>query len=178
MKWLVMPLLGAIFVVLLAGSVQSISADHLEPGQGIYKDETKFNLVPTKDSNYQIYLQSVYRNGDDQLISVLESTGTGVYIPHKITDQAFDTLLGKKEIITIDNIKYEKVQFNTSSKYRELFDVYDREPTGVWEVEICGEPIKKYGYDCTNIFWSNTAVVYLEMNDVTTVYWTILREMN
>ena len=125
----------------------------------ILKFQNYFTNV--KNSKFEIYLHGVVRNAQGELISVAETSqcklgmNCSIYLPHEITDYAFDTLLGKKEIITIGDIKYEKVQFNTSSKYRELFDVYDREPTGVWEVEICGEPIKKYGYDCTNIFWSN-----------------------
>ena len=35
----------------------------------------------------------------------------GWVIPHKVTDHVFDTLMGEKEIVTIDNIKYEKVQY-------------------------------------------------------------------
>ncbi len=42
-----MPLLGAIFVALIAGSVQSISADH-ESGNGIFKNEHEVELVDTK----------------------------------------------------------------------------------------------------------------------------------
>ena len=38
MKWLIMPLLGAIFVALIACSIQSISADH-ESDEGIFKDK-------------------------------------------------------------------------------------------------------------------------------------------
>ena len=111
MKKFTIALLGVIFVTLIAGSIQSISADHLEPGQGIFKEESEVELVTTHGSNYQIYLQTVLRNGDDQLINVSETTEIGMYIPHKITDHVFDTLMGKKEIITIDNIKYEKVQY-------------------------------------------------------------------
>ncbi|PXF25368.1 MAG: hypothetical protein CXX67_09335, partial [Thaumarchaeota archaeon] len=77
----------------------------------IFKEESEVELVTTHGSNYQIYLQTVFRNGDDQLINVSETTEIGMYIPHKITDHVFDTLMGKKEIITIDNIKYEKVQY-------------------------------------------------------------------
>ena len=104
-------LLSVIFVVLISGSIQSISADHLEPIQGIFEDEKQVKLVTTVDTKFQVYLQSVLRNGDGQLISVVESTANGAYIPHKITDTVFDTLMGKKEIITIDNIKYEKAQY-------------------------------------------------------------------
>ena len=49
-----MPLLSVILVTLIAGSVQSISADHLEPGQGIFSGESEVELVTTEDSNYQV----------------------------------------------------------------------------------------------------------------------------
>ena len=110
MKWLVIPLLGVFFVTLIAGSTQSVTADHLEPGQGIFKDRSEVDLVTTENTNYQVHLQAVLRNGDDQLINVTETTATGAYIPHEITDYVFDMLMGKKEIVIIDNIKYEKVQ--------------------------------------------------------------------
>ena len=115
MKKFTMLLLSVIFVTLIAGSIQSVTADHLEPGKGIFKDKAKIETVATQDSNYQIYLQTVLRNGDGQLISVSEGTsGNGYIIPHKVTDHVFDTLMGKKEIVTIDNIKYEKVQYTFS----------------------------------------------------------------
>ena len=107
-------LLSTIFVTLITCSVQSVTADHLELGQGIYIDEERVQLAPTRDSNYQVYLQVVIRSGDDQLINVTESMQDANYLPHQITDQVFDTLMGEKEIITIDNIKYEKVQYTFS----------------------------------------------------------------
>ena len=169
--------LGIIFVALIASSIQSISADHLEPGIGIYKDETKFNLVTTKDSNYQIYLQSVYRNGDDQLISVLESVGTGAYIPHKITDRAFDTLLGKKEIVTIDNIKYEKVQYTHTPTLEETRwgDTQGRQIIFMCEI------FEGHGYQCIPIFQILVSTMTLEPQGVpsyVTHQWTILRDLN
>ena len=45
MKGFAIPLLSVIFVTLIAGSVQSISADHLEPGQGIFSGESEVNLL-------------------------------------------------------------------------------------------------------------------------------------
>ena len=114
MKKFTIGLLSAIFVALIACSIQSISADHLEPGQGIFVDKGEVKLVTTQGTNYQVYLQTILRNGDDQLINITENTKTGAYIPHKITDHVFDTLMGKKEIVTIDNIKYEKVQYTFS----------------------------------------------------------------
>ena len=98
MKWLVTPLLGAIFVALIACSIQSISADHLEPGQGIFKDKNEVNLADTKNTNYQVYLQAILRNGDGQLISVVESTANAGFIPHEITDHVFDTFRYKLKI--------------------------------------------------------------------------------
>ena len=68
-----MLLLSAIFVALIAGSVQSISADH-ESGKGIFKDRSEVDLVTTENTNYQVYLQAVLRNGDSQLISVTKKT--------------------------------------------------------------------------------------------------------
>ena len=111
MKGFAIPLSGVIFVTLLSCSIQSIYADHLEPDQGIFVDDAEVNLATTEDSNYQVYLQMILRNGDGQLINVTESTANGAYIPHKITDHVLDTLMGKKEIIIIDNIRYEKVQY-------------------------------------------------------------------
>ena len=101
MRWLVMPLLGVIFVVLIACSIQSISADH-ESDKGIFKDRSEVDLVTTHDSDYQVYLQAVLRNGDGQLVNVHENWGDAAYIPHEITDHVFDTFMGEKEIIIID----------------------------------------------------------------------------
>ena len=77
MKVFLIQLLSITFVLLITGSIQSVTADHLEPGQGIFKNEREIKSVPIQDSNYQIYLQTVLRNGDGQLISVTE--GMHVY---------------------------------------------------------------------------------------------------
>ena len=105
MKIFVIQLLGIIFVTLITGSIQSVTADHLEPGQGIFKNEREIEAVPIQNSNYQIHLQTVLRNADGQMIGVWNNMH-GFVIPHQVTDHVFDTLMGKKEIITIDNIKY------------------------------------------------------------------------
>ena len=62
-------LLSVVFVALIACSIQSVSADH-ESSEGIFKDKNEVNLVTTQDSDYQVYLQAVLRNGDGQLINV------------------------------------------------------------------------------------------------------------
>ena len=184
MKGFTIPLLSVIFVALITSSLPSIAADEPVDNKVVSEDADKLDVVPTKGSKYKIYTHVVVRNAHGELVSVADTIpcqfgrNCSTYMPHEVTDYAFDTLLGKKEIITIDDIKYEKVQFSTSSDNPWLFDVYDRELTGTWEVEICGEPIKKYGYECTKIFWVRTGLVFLEVNDVTTANWTILRETN
>ena len=161
MKKFTIALLGVIFVTLIAGSIQSISADHLEPGQGIFKEESEVELVTTHGSNYQVYLLTVLRNGDGQLISVTETTEIGAYLPHKVTDHVFDTLMGKKEIVTIDNIKYEKVQ--------SLFSLKAQSPVSYsmmfLKIEI-------------HIFQVLVPSIILEPDDVITQQWTILRELS
>jgi len=203
MKWLVIPLLGVIFVVLLTGSVQSISADHLEPGQGIFKDRSEVDLVTTHDSDYQVYLQAVLRNGDGQLINVTETTATGAYIPHEITDYVFDMLMGKKEIIIIDNIKYEKVQYTFSPTLEQrwigMYPIFEEVPIKIkveglaedevfnvtkdhalWKIHYCADfsSIGHNGLQCIPIFQVLVPTITLEPGDVVTHQWTILRIMN
>ena len=203
MKWLVIPLLGVIFVVLLTGSVQSISADHLEPGQGIFKDRSEVDLVTTHDSDYQVYLQAVLRNGDGQLINVTETTATGAYIPHEITDYVFDMLMGKKEIIIIDNIKYEKVQYAFSPTLEQrwigMYPIFEEVPIKIkveglaedevfnvtkdhalWKIHYCADfsSIGHHGLQCIPIFQVLVPTITLEPGDVVTHHWTILRVMN
>jgi len=73
MKVFLIQLLSITFVLLIIGSIQSVTADHLEPGQGIFKNEREIKTIPIQDSNYQIYLQTVLRNGDGQMISVAKA---------------------------------------------------------------------------------------------------------
>ena len=102
MKEFTIALLGVIFVALIAGSIQSIYADHiLEDGKGIFKDQDHQSFTKTIDSNskYQIHLHVIVRNAQDQLVSVSEATH-GKYIPHEITDFVFDNIPGlSREIV-------------------------------------------------------------------------------
>ena len=188
-KRFAIPFLGVIFVTLITSSVLSIAADDPAGNNVVSEDADKLNVVPTEDLKYEIYLHVLVRNADGELISVAECQFTNCtdYLAHEVTDYAFDTALGKKEIITIDNIKYEKVQFSDSSEqtmtsltlYNQyMFDNYLRVPAWEWVIEVCGEPIKKYGVECTQIFWSRTSVMWLEVGDTTIANWTILRELN
>ena len=202
MKKFTMWLLSAIFVALIACSIQSVSADH-ETDKGIFKNENEVELVTTQDSDYQVYLQAVLRNGDGQLINVTENTKTGVYIPHEISDYVFDTLMGEKEIITIDNIKYEKAQYTFSPtleqrwmgvhpifqqpiiKYKMEGDALEQmnkqiKNYSLWKMHYCAD-LSHIGHDglqCIPIFQVLVPTMSLEPSDVITHHWTILRELN
>ena len=179
MKKLTVVLLSIIFTTLIIGPIQLISADHLEPGLGIFKNEKAINTISTEDSKYQIYLQVVVRNAQGQLISILEDSH-GRYIPHEITDSTFDEKLGEREIITIDNIKYEKVQFTDTLDAKKLIDLIENRTShfiGIWKYQVC-EEIDGHGYNCIPIFHLFSSYAYVTAGDVITSQWTILREMN
>jgi len=199
MKAFVIQLLSVILVALIAGSIQSVTADHLEPGKGIFKDRAKIETAATQDSNYKIYLQTVLRNGDGQLISVTEGLH-GFVIPHKITDDIFDTLMGKKEIVTIDNIKYEKVQYIFSPTlvqrtvevypiFEEISIEYEVEEDTLtqmkekikdyyrWKLHYC-TTFEGHEYSCIPVFQAFTVVELVTQTDVVIHQWTILRELN
>ena len=202
MKGIVILSLGVIFVTLIAGSIKSISADHLEPGQGIFSSEDEIRYVTSDDSDYKIYLQAVLRNGDGQLISVVESTVSGVILSHKLTDQIFDTLMGEKEIVIIDDVKYEKVQyiFNPTLEHRWInfypifsertleFEYKEDEAEKmnkeirdytVWKIHYCADfSTIEHGFQCIPIFQDPVPTMTLEPSDVVTHHWTILRELN
>ena len=178
MKEIVILLLGIIFILLLADSTESVTADHLEPGEGIFKNENQINLVSIKDSKYQAYLQIEVRNAQGQLISITETTHVK-HIPHEITDDVFDTMLGKREIITIDNIKYEKMRFEGIHDIEQLVPPSKRPShyIGNWYINTC-QVFDNHGYVCVTPWRANSAFVYIEEDDIVKNYWTILRIIN
>ena len=197
MKQFMMLLFGVVFgIIIIASSIQSISADHLEPGQGIFVGESDIELVTTKDTNYQVYLQVVSRTVDGQLISVVDSTVHGSFIPHKITDHVFDTLMGEKEIITIDGVQYEKGQWEFSpsleQRFISLYPIYSeikmeftsdkimyesKKEYAQWKIHYCAE-FKGHGYTCLPVFQTLVPTMTLDPSDTVTQKWTILRELN
>ena len=199
MKKFTMVLLSVAFVTLIVGSMGFVAADHLEPGQGIYVDDGRVNLVVSTDTKFQVYLQAVIRNEDGQLINVTESTATGAYIPHKITDDVFDNLMGEKEIVTIDNIKYEKAQYaytpTLEQRFIGLYPIYTEialeftyeegtlakmqrdKDYSLWKIHHCAT-FKGHGYDCIPVFQVLVPTMTLQTGDVLTQQWTILRMLN
>jgi len=201
MKKFIVLLVGVIFVALITASVQFAYADHTEPGIGIFKDATNVNLIEATDTEYQVYLQTQVRNGDGQLISITESTITGAYIPHELIDRVFDTLMGQKEIVTINDIKYEKVQYmyTPSLEYRSvlLYPIFTEidftfeisaeqvnrihsinQEYGNWKIDYCAIFEEPHNHRCIPIFQVLMPNMTLEPGDVVTHYWTILRELS
>ena len=193
-------LLSVVFIALIASSVQSVVADHVEPGDGIYRDYADVNIVTTKDSEYQVHLQLILRTNDGQLINITESSGSGAYIPHEITDHVFDTLMGEKEIVTIDNVKYEKVQYlytpGLEHRFMGLYPIFsenydlefestqearekmhDHRDFSMWKIHYCAT-FEGHGFSCIPIFQDLVPTMTLEEHDVVTHQWTILRMLN
>ena len=200
MKKFTMALSSVIFTILIACSTQSVVADHVEPGDGIYKDYEDVNIVTTIDSKWQVNLQTILRTGDGQLINVTESTANAAYIPHQITDHVFDTLMGEKELVTVDNTKYEKVQYTYTPALEHRFmglypifsENYDLEfkstpeareqmhkhkDFSMWKIHYCAT-FEGHGFSCIPIFQDLVPTMTLEEHDVVTHQWTILRALN
>ena len=189
--------LSIISLTLVACSIQSVTADHLEPGTGIYTGWNEVMITPVRDSNYVVLLQVILRNGDGQLINVTESSESAAYIPHQITDHVFDTLMGEKEIVTINNIKYEKVQYTYTPTLEHRFmglypifsERYDLEfkstpaareamdkhkDFSMWKIHYCAT-FEGHGFSCIPIFQDLVPTMTLEEHDVVTHHWTISR---
>lgn len=182
------------FALFVAGSAQSISADHLESdGKGIFTDQINVNLVSEKDSKYKIHLQVVVRDAQGQLISVLESSG-GQYLQHELTDGLFDQRLGEKEIITIDGVKYEKASItDTPTINQRLIGLYpiltetpmeiniqtskQQEWLAAWKIHYCADFVE-HGIQCVPIFQTLAPTAALTEGDIIVNQWTILRDLN
>jgi len=156
-------MLITVFTVLIAGSIQNVLAENIDD---------MFKPAPIRNSEYHFHLQLVYRDADGGLISVTEATN-GYYIPHDITDDAFDTLFGKKEIVVVDNIKYEKVQYHQKNiaGHDQIF-------------MTVGIPYPEITYESEtvrideSIFWAFAPLSYLEEGDTVNAKWNIFREFN
>ena len=162
-----MVMLISIFTVLIAGSIQDVLA---------YDITDIFESIPIRNSEYQFHLQAVLRDTDGILISVTESTN-GYYISHEITDESFDKCFGantcKKEIVVIDNKKYEKVQFTDKFSLEShstlmFFIIAKLSVIDGNEIIMIDAPI----------FQAFVPLVYLEENNVIYAQWTIFRDLN
>jgi len=150
-----------IFTTLIVGSTQDVLAEDIT---NILKP------VSIKNSEYQFHLQVVLRDADDRLISVIETTN-GYYIPHNITDEAFDDYFGKKEIVVVNNIEYEKVQYTEKYSLDVPLKMMFFIPANL-KISYGSEAVMVDA----NIFQAFVPLVYLEEHTVINTQWTIFRE--
>jgi hypothetical protein len=189
-------LLISIFTSLIAGSIQSVSADHTLGPNGIFKTADEVNFVTITESEYKLHLQVVVRDADGKLISISESK-SGYYIPHSLTDFVLDNKVGVKEIISIGNMKYEKFQIidvpNFSQRATGLYPILSETPMELniqttrtshdwitsWKIHYCAD-FTDLGHEfkCIPLFNSLTSSVSIAMDDIVTNQWTILRVLN
>ena len=177
--------LSAIFMTLIISSVQSVTAD----------DATLIgvNIIPTEDSEFQVHLQVVVRDSEGQLVSVTESTNgwttialQGKTIPGivmvddkqvttNLTDNVFNEEV-EKEIVSVDGIKYEKVQWIDSTSSCEVETCQDiHQNVGAWNINFYGD-FNKFGFLNIPLFQAMTSNVILEDEDNIVNQWTVLRE--
>ena len=179
--------MSAILIALISNSIQSVSAD----------DSTLIgvDIIPTKDSELQVHLQVIVRNVEGQLVSVTESTSgwttialQGKTIPGivmvddrqvvtNLTDNVFNEEV-EKETITIDSIKYEKVQWidvTSSCEKKTCKNVHQN--IGTWNINFYGN-FDKFGFLNIPLFQAMTSNVILEDSDNIINQWTVLREIS
>ena len=75
-----------LFAALILGSFQPVFGEAITD---------ILNPTSIRNSDYKFHLQVIIRDIDGKLISVTESTH-GYYIPHDVTNDAFDNHFGKK----------------------------------------------------------------------------------
>ena len=90
--------------------------------------------------------------------------------------------MGKKEIITIDNIKYEKALYRGQLDVKQLLSndlghVTSPHFIGIWHINLCGAVDGHYGR-CMAVFQANTSQVPITEEDTVTNQWTILRAID
>ena len=169
-------ILSVLITVLITSSIQVTSADHQLPGNSIFMDHTNVHKIDEINSDYQIYLQIEIRNKQSQLISVVTDYH-GKIIPHEITDKTFNETLGKIEIITIDNIQYEKVRYTLNGDAKELLKNHGNSHVlSIWKVIVCTE-IEGHGHTCLDPFSIMTPGILINEEDIIQLQWTILREI-
>jgi len=179
-------MLSIIFTALIVGSVQPVLADEITD---------LFKPVPISNSEYQLHLQVVVRDSHGQLVSVTESTNgwTTVALPGKmitgivivdnkqvmtnLTDNVFNKEV-EKEIITVDDIKYEKVQWvdtKSSCEDESCKDIHQN--IGKWNTNFFGD-FNEFGFLNIPLFQALTSTVIMEEDDNVTNQWTVLRAMD
>tara|TARA_B100001750_G_C15412991_1_gene548766 strand:+ start:318 stop:800 length:483 start_codon:yes stop_codon:yes gene_type:complete len=153
-------LLGVILPILITifgfnNIIESFGAEEIP--QNKHNIETVYTINP----KYQIHHQGIMRNANGHLINVTENMIIGAFLPHKIPDNLFDNLMGEREIVTVDGIMYEKIEYEVSVEHPEITS----------KIVLCGSDA-----DCV-IFKSHVWWLPSETGDTLTTKWSVLREL-
>ena len=172
MKKFTWMMLGAIFITLTASSFQIAVA----------QNENSPPDYSSDDEGYKIHLQLVVRDVNGHLVSVIESTNTGVlpaYLPDgKLVEGFVDYMFERKlqnnyQIVTVDNTKYEKARWTTGASELEP----GKTVSSIRILELCAD-FEGYGQMCVPTFSGQTDQIYLKIGFTVTVQWTVLRAIS
>jgi len=185
-------MLSAIIITLIFSSTQTIIADD-NPNVKIHTLDPDINL------RYEVYLQTTIRDAQGQLLSVSESVGGWVTITTfpdgksmpDLVEQVFNhNILDEKEVVTIDNVKYEKIQFfnelvvdhNKLLNVNPATNLYTGGKIGTSSgsvYNICMDFNEiGYGHLCGPFVAAKMPLIHLAEGNILTDQWTILRMMN
>jgi len=151
---------------------------------------TRYGSEYTSDKEYEVHVQIMIRDKNDQLVAVAESTSVerfqtylpnGAQVPQWI-DMIFDrTLMENYQSVIIDDEKYEKVQFTLFSFYEKYrLDKYSNIPMGTelpasdQFLKLCAD-LEVYGPTCIPSFVAKAPMFFLQEDYVMTQQWTLLR---
>jgi len=108
--------------------------------------------------------------------------------------------MGEKEIITIDNVKYEKIQYTFTPtlehRFMGLYPIFsehydlefkstpeareqmnEQKDFSMWKIHYCAT-FEGHGFSCIPVFQDLVPNMTLEPRDTITHQWTILRILN
>ena len=170
-----------IIFVLVICYIPSVDAD-----QNIARYDPKY----TSDKEYEVHLQIVIRDKNDQLTAVAETVfaerfqtylPNGDHVPQWI-DMIFDRALTKNyQSVIIEDKKYEKVQITLLSFYEKYrLDRFSHAPMGTELpvadsfLKLCAD-LELYGPTCIISFAAKAPMFYLQEGDVMTHQWTLFR---
>ena len=185
-------MLSAIIITLIFSSTQTIIADD-NPNVKTHTLDPDINL------RYEVYLQTTIRDAQGQLLSVSESIIGWVTITTfpdgksmpDLVEQVFNhNILDEKEVVTIDNVKYEKIQFfnelvvdhNKLLNVNPATNLYTGGKIGTSSgsvYNICMDFNEiGYGHLCGPFVAAGMPLIHLAEGNILTDQWTILRMMN
>ena len=182
-------ILSTIIITLIVSSAQTATAADLDEDVSWHEDRRFYAVDTDLNLRYEVYLQSVVRDAQGQLLSVSESTigwtiissfPDGVQIPGLVDLLIDNNVIDEKRVVTIDNVKYEKIQFQTE----RIVDHDWLTPIGTGNMstgtmwKFCGDFSGKYGYQCVPVFGAKTPQIHLAIDNLLTNQWTILRVIN